>query len=169
MRMRLVVLAGFLAATDVPAQVPSLVTPPPIGSAPVPSSPPVDEGSGIMMSLLLRGAGLSTEQSDRVRRILGNHRLPLQSLRRQLRAAQDEIADRMTAPGDLKRADLQSQLARVGKLRLELAEEMTKAALEVRAILTPEQIQRAGKWKERVRVVQGELRSLFGDEDDPQP
>ncbi|MFN8545251.1 MAG: periplasmic heavy metal sensor [Candidatus Binatia bacterium] len=171
MRSHLVILPALaillLAARGVVAQIPPLVTPPPIGSAPIPSSPPTDESPGIMMSLLLRGAGLSAEQSERVKRIFAQHRGPLQSLRRQLRAAQDGLADRMTAPGDIKIGDLGPQLDRVAKLRRDLAEEMTRAALEVRAILTPEQLQRAAKWKDRMRAVEGELRSLVGDEEQP--
>src|SRR5207245_6714273 len=76
----------------------------------------------------------------------------------QLRQAQRELADRLFAPGNLQEADLGPQLQRIASLREQLVQENAKIALEVRAILTPEQLARAAQVKARMRQRHDEMR-----------
>ena len=79
----------------------------------------------------------------------------------QLRQAQEELADKLFGLGLLKEADLQPQLQKIVQLREQLMLESARVALEVRALLTPEQLGRAAQVKDRMRQLQSEMRQLW--------
>jgi Spy/CpxP family protein refolding chaperone len=113
------------------------------------------------LSLMIRSAGLTPEQQAKVRGILSTHRTTTRPLIEQLRQAQQELGAKLLAPGPLQPADLQPQLARIGQLRDQLAQDGAQAALEVRAVLTPEQLARAAQTKERLSQLREEMRQLM--------
>ena len=55
----------------------------------------------------------------------------------------------------------QPQLQRIASLREQLVHESAKVALEVRAILTPEQLARAAQVRDRMRQLHNEMRQLI--------
>ncbi|HTI54609.1 MAG TPA: periplasmic heavy metal sensor [Verrucomicrobiae bacterium] len=111
--------------------------------------------------LMIRAANLTPEQQTRVRAILSAHRATARPLIEQLRQAQRELGDKLLAPGPLQAADLQPQLQRIGQLRDQLAQDSAGAALEVRAVLTPEQLARVAQTRERLRQLREEMRQLM--------
>ena len=60
--------------------------------------------------------------------------------------------------------DLTGQVQRAAQLREQLMQEGLKVALEVRALLTPDQLAKAAQLKDRVRALRAEMRSLFAEE-----
>ena len=111
--------------------------------------------------LMIRSANLTSEQQTRVRTILSTHRTATRPLVEQLRQAQQELGGKLLAPGPLQAADIQPQLARINQLREQLAQDSAQTALEVRAVLTPEQLARVAKTRERLRQLREEMRQLF--------
>jgi Spy/CpxP family protein refolding chaperone len=79
----------------------------------------------------------------------------------QLRRAQEELADKLIAPGQVQVADVQPQLQQIGQLREQLLQNSAQIALDVRAILTPEQLAKAGQVKTRMQQLRVEMRQLF--------
>ena len=65
------------------------------------------------------------------------------------------------APGPVQAADPQPQLQRISQRRDQLARDSASAALEVRAVLTPEQLARVAQTKERLRQLREEMRQLM--------
>jgi Spy/CpxP family protein refolding chaperone len=116
---------------------------------------------GWRLPLMLRGARLTPDQQARVREILAAHRPTLRSLTDQLRQAQDEVADRLFAAGAVQGADLQPALQRIGQLRDQLLQESAQAAMEVRALLTPDQLAQAAAVKARMAALRTEMRQLL--------
>ncbi len=110
---------------------------------------------------MIRAANLTPEQETRVRAILSAHRATARPLIEQLRQAQQELGGKLLAPGQVQAADLQPQLQRIGQLRDQLAQDSAGAALEVRAVLTPEQLARVAQTKERLRQLREEMRQLM--------
>jgi len=110
--------------------------------------------------LMIRAATLTPEQQAKVRGILATHRATTRPLIEQLRQAQQELGAKLLAPGPLQPADLQPQLGRIGQLRDQLAQDGAQAALEVRAVLTPEQLARAAQTKERLSQLREEMHQL---------
>ena len=111
--------------------------------------------------LMIRAASLTPEQQTRVRAILSAHRATARPLIEQLRQAQQELGGKLLAPGPVQAADLQPQLQRISQLRDQLAQDSASAALEVRSVLTPEQLARVAQTKERLRQLREEMRQLM--------
>ena len=104
---------------------------------------------------------LTPERDARVREILSARRTAARSTLEQLRQAQQELADRLLAPGEVQAADIQPQLQQIGQLREQLLQGSAQVALEVRAVLTPEQLARAVQVRTRLQQLRGEMRQLF--------
>ena len=111
--------------------------------------------------LMIRASNLTPEQQTRVRAVLSAHRKSASPLVEQLRQAQQELGTKLLAPGQVQAADLQPQLQRIGQLRDQLAQDSAAAALEVRAVLTPEQLARVAQTKDRLKQLREEMRQLM--------
>ena len=110
--------------------------------------------------LLIRSANLTPEQQTKVREILSAHRSTARPLIEQLRQAQQELGAKLLAPGAVQSGDIEPLLLRIGQLRDNLALDSAQAVLEVRAVLTPEQIARAAQTRERLRQLRDEMHQL---------
>ena len=111
--------------------------------------------------LMIRAANLTPEQQTRVRAILSAHRKSASPVVEQLRQAQQELGTKLLAPGQVQAADFQPQLQRISQLRDQLAQDSAAAALEVRAVLTPEQLARVAQTKDRLKQLREEMRQLM--------
>lgn len=111
--------------------------------------------------LMIRASGLTPDQQAKVRAILSAHRATTRPLIEQLRQAQQELSARLLAPGALQPADLQPQLTRIGQLRDQLAQGSAQAAIDVRAVLTPEQLGRVGQTRDRLKQLRDEMRQIM--------
>jgi len=122
-------------------------------------------GPGMMLPLLLRGANLTPEQKTQVHHIMDTHRATFQTLFGQLRTAQGEVTNKLFAPGEIKAEDLTSQVQQVTQLWGQLLQEGLKTALEVRGVLTPEQLTKAAQRRDRLQALHAEMRSLLEEKE----
>jgi Spy/CpxP family protein refolding chaperone len=118
-------------------------------------------GLGMMLPMVLRAVNLTPEQETQVREILKAHRPAFRAFWEQLRAVQEEIADKLFAPGTVQVEDLAPQLQRIAQLRQQMLQESLKASLEMRALLTPEQLAKASQLKDGLRALRNEERRLL--------
>ena len=116
---------------------------------------------GAALPLLIRAAKLTPEQDDKVRAILTNHRAVTHNTVEQLRRAQDELADKLLGPAPMQVADLQPLLKQIAALREQLLQDSAQIALEVRSVLTPEQLERAGQVRVRMKQLQSEMQQIY--------
>jgi Spy/CpxP family protein refolding chaperone len=123
-----------------------------------------DRGA-MIFPLLLKRANLTPEQAQQVQKIMQSDRDTLRSLSKQLEAANDQLADKLFAPGNVQITDLAPQMQRVGQLRQQLMEEGLKTALAVRAVLKPEQIAKVNQLKDQLRKLHTEMRSILEGSD----
>jgi|SRR5262245_7568321 len=120
----------------------------------------MDGGRGLL-PLMLRSANLTPEQDAKVKELVTARRAAARSLMQQLRQAEDDLAAKLLAPGNVQFADLQSQLQQIGHLREKVLRDSAQTALEIRALLTPEQLGRAAQANARIRELQREMRQLW--------
>ena len=130
------------------------------------AQPPGRWGGGSMggwslLPLMLRSANLTPDQEAKVKELVAARRASARSLKQQLRQAEDELAEKLLAPGSVHAADVQPQLQRIAQLRDQLLRDSTQAAIDIRALLTPEQLGRAAQVNERMRQLQREMRQLW--------
>ena len=121
-----------------------------------------DWAGGGMLRLLVRGAELTDDQKAQVRQIVASHRPRFQALRAQLRTAIQQLTDRLYAAGPLAVEDLAPLRQQIGQLRDQLGQEALQTALEVRAVLTPEQLAKVAHVRQRLQELRSEMRTLLG-------
>jgi len=123
------------------------------------------DGGGMMLPMLLRGANLTADQKAQMKQIMANHRANFQNLFSQLRAAQDQISGKLLSPGAVRETDLAPQTQQIAQLRNQLADEGLRVVLEIRSILTPDQLAKASQLKTQMQSLRNQMRNLVG----PQP
>ncbi len=127
--------------------------------------PMLGDSGGMMLPLLLKHVHLTPEQTKQVQAIMDGDRQNLHSLLTQLQSANDQLASKLFAPGNVQPADLAPQIQTVNQLRQQLMEHGVKTALAIRTVLTPEQLAKAAQLKDRLQKVHAEMRSLLEGED----
>ena len=130
-------------------------------------APPMMHGDSpaMMLHMILRQADLTPEQQDRVHKIMESDHQALRSLFQQLQDANDQLADKLFAPGTVELADLTPQVQEVTQLRQQLMEQGLKTALAIRSVLTPQQLARVAQIKSQIEKLQAEMRNLLKDGD----
>jgi Spy/CpxP family protein refolding chaperone len=156
------VIAGVLLAAGAGSPVFAQSPAPPVGGPPPETGPRGGLGHGDgELALMVRAAGLTPEQHAKVRTILAAHRAGMRSQIDQLRQAQQELGAKLLSPGPIQTADIQPQLQRISLLRDQLAQGSAQAALDVRAVLTPEQLARVAQTRERLKQLRDEMRQIM--------
>ena len=121
---------------------------------------PGGDGPALMLPLLLRSANLTDEQEAQVQKIMADRRAQTRALVREMRAGQAALLDKLFAAGDLKADDLRPELDRLARARQQLMDHALTTALDVRKVLTPEQLARTAKIKDRMRALHDQMRDL---------
>jgi len=118
-------------------------------------------GGAPLLPLMVRSANLTPDQDAKVKELVAARRASARSLMQQLRQAEDDLAEKLLAPGSVQLTDVQPQLQQIGHLREQMLRDSTQAALDIRALLTPEQLGRAAQANTRMRQLQREMRQLW--------
>jgi len=128
---------------------------------------PMGMGPGRMLPVLLHNADLTPEQRSKVRDIMRSHGATFRKVFGELRAAHEALGEKMFAAGPLSEAEVREQLGKTSALRQKLTEEGAKVMLEVRAVLTPEQLAKMDKTRKRLEELRKEMAELLGDSGRP--
>ena len=115
---------------------------------------------GQLLPLLLKGIGLTPEQTQHVQQIIASHRGTLQLLFGQLQATNADLANKLIVPEEVKAENLAPQVQRITQLREQLLLEGLYAVLEVRQVLTPEQRTKAVQLKEQIQALRQTMSGL---------
>lgn len=121
-------------------------------------------GDGLFLPQLIRGVGLTEAQHAQVKQIVASHRPKFQALVRELRAAREQLAQKLYAPGPVKAEDLAPLMQQIGKLREPLMQESLQVALEIRKVLTPDQLAKAMQRRQRLNELRAEMRKLLQED-----
>lgn len=119
-------------------------------------------GFGMMLPLFVKGAGLTEAQQAQVKQIVANHRPQFRALLGQLRTAHERLAEKLYAAGAVKTEDLVPLMQEMSQLRGQLTQEGLQVTLEIRGVLTPEQLAKAGQTRRRFNELRAEMRDLLG-------
>ena len=123
------------------------------------------EGPGFMFPMVLKKLNLTPEQNTQVQTIMASHRDTFRSLFKQLEAAHETMANRFFTPGRLTADDVTPQAKTIHQIREQLMNEGLKVAIEIREVLTPEQLTKASQLKAKMQAMQEQMRSMFDDEE----
>jgi len=117
---------------------------------------------GMIFPLLLRAVGPTPEQEAKVAEIMRRHRANLEPLFQQMHAAHDDLASKLLAPGTVTAADVAPAVQRLGQIRQQLMQEWVQAALEARAVLTPDQLVKAAQVKQQLNQLRAQMEKILG-------
>ena len=126
-------------------------------------------GNGLMLGVPLHTLNLNPDQQAQVKSILSTYRASVRPILEQLRQVQSGMGDRLLAPGQLQAADLQSQLQQVTQLRTQLLQLSAQATLDVRNVLTPDQLSAAAQTKAKMKDLRSQMHQLMAPGTGTQP
>jgi Spy/CpxP family protein refolding chaperone len=124
---------------------------------------PFGDDPGMMLPALLHGVGLTDDQQKQVRDILKTNHKTLFPLFDQLRSANEALADRLTSPDSVTEQDLQPLVDQVMTVRRNIVSQGLKVVLQVRQVLTPEQLAKAAEVKAKMRELRAQMHELLGE------
>jgi Spy/CpxP family protein refolding chaperone len=112
---------------------------------------------------LLHALNLSAEQKQQVQAILQAHRPTFKQLAANERTAREAIADAMFGTTAATQPALDALVQQEGQARTALMNERLAVALQVRGILTPDQIQKASTIHTGMKQLRTQMHALLGD------
>jgi Spy/CpxP family protein refolding chaperone len=127
----------------------------------------VGDDPGLALPALLQGVGLTEDQKKQVQDILKTNRATLFPLFGQLRAANQALADKLISTGPLTKNDLQPLMDQVMKVRGEIMSHGLDVALQVRGLLSQDQLTKAVEVKTKMRDLRNQMRQLLGEPETP--
>jgi hypothetical protein len=86
-----------------------------------------------------------------------------------MHAAQTALLDTLFAAGDLKADDLKAELDRLARRLQQLMAHALATALDVRKVLTAEQLARTAQIKDRMRALHDQMRQPVEPEEEARP
>jgi Spy/CpxP family protein refolding chaperone len=129
---------------------------------------PGGEGFGEMhgMRMLLHAAHLTPDQKNQVHELMKSVRMQNRDTFKQLRALREQIADKLASTASVNATDLAPLQTQITQLRGQLAQQSIKTALQIRALLTPDQLSRVADLHVKMKALHEQERELFQGERD---
>jgi Spy/CpxP family protein refolding chaperone len=119
------------------------------------------EAFGPLMRLL-RIANLTSDQQNQVKQIRQDSMAQLQPLFQQLRSVRSEMADKLTGTAAVTAADIAPLQQQVAQIEGNIASTMLDTILQVRALLTPDQLSRMATAHAKMKSIHAEMQALWG-------
>ena len=119
-------------------------------------------GPGMMMLPRLFASVMTDAQRTQLRDKMHADHGKIRDDMKAVRDAHEALEARLLGPGTLTFDALKPDVDRVEAARRQVMEDGLRAMLDVRAMLTPEQLQQANQTHARLRQLQEEMRSLLG-------
>ena len=111
---------------------------------------------------LLHALDLSADQKEKVQDIFAAHAPRFHALMANQKAAKQAIADELLGAGTVSQQDVDAAAQQASQATTDLMHERLAVALEVRNILSPEQIQKAATIRSRMKQLHAQMQQLLG-------
>jgi len=118
-------------------------------------------GGGLMLGVPLHSLNLTPDQKTQIQQILSTYRTNARPLVQQLRQAQGALSDKLLTPGTVLPNDLQLQSQQISALRAQLLQLSAQATLDIRNLLTADQLNTAATTKAKLKDLRGQIRQLM--------
>ena len=92
---------------------------------------------------------------------MASHRPQFRTLREQLRAARSQLGDQLYGANPVTTATLAPLIQQIDKLREQLAQERLQVALEIRGVLTSDQLAKATQIRLELSQLRSRMRTLL--------
>jgi len=121
-------------------------------------------GPGMMLPFMLKKLNLTADQQAKVDQIMASHRQTFQGLFTQMETAHDALAGKLftSEPLTADDATLTALTGPISPIRDQLMREGLKVAIEVRQVLTPDQLTQASTLHAQMKALHAQERALMG-------
>ena len=124
-------------------------------------------GHGMMggmspLPIFLRAANLTPAQQTQVNKILVDNRTAAHSQFDQMHQAREAIAAKLFSTGPLTANDLSAQTQQIAQAQQQMLQSELNMALQVRAVLTPAQLQKVAQLHAKFESLHQQMRALMG-------
>ncbi len=111
--------------------------------------------------MFLRAARLTPDQRKQVDKILSENRETFHKLFQQMHQTREEMANKLLSPGAVTAKDLEPETEKLAQLHQQMMENSVKVALEIRAILKPDQIKRVAEFHQKMKSLHEQMHDLM--------
>jgi Spy/CpxP family protein refolding chaperone len=127
------------------------------------------DGGPLPMPLMmaLKQANLTSDQQTQVHQIMAANFTQAQPLLQQLHTVHDQIADKLLSTGPVSAADIAPLQNQESQIHQQLDQQMLASALQIRALLTPEQLARVADLHTKLKALREQIHALVGDDEFP--
>ncbi len=121
------------------------------------------------LMLIIRHANLTADQQGKLGQIVEANFASSQPLIKQLRSVHDQIADKLMSTGAVTASDLAPLEQQESQIHQQLDDQMLNTALQIRGLLTPQQLAQASELHGKLRALKAQRDALVGDDMPPPP
>jgi Spy/CpxP family protein refolding chaperone len=121
------------------------------------------------MHMLLRAANLTPDQKNQVHDMMKANRTQNKAVFKQIRALREQIADKLAGSGQVSESELNALQSQITQLRGQLAQQTIKSALQVRALLTPDQLTKVATLHTQMKALHEQERQLLPEPEEERP
>jgi Spy/CpxP family protein refolding chaperone len=118
-------------------------------------------GGGPDLPMFLRGASLRPDQRAQAQRILDRSHPAFARLFDQIHTSKQQLGDQLFAPGTVNSASLENTSRQLAGLQAQLADLELQTALQIRALLTPDQLSRVAEFHQKVESLHRQMHDLM--------
>lgn len=118
---------------------------------------------GLLSPRLLNALNLTPEQVTKIEVNKKALREANKVFMTEVTALRKEVADKLFGPNPAREADVAPRITKIADLREKILREGFRIALEVRQVLTPEQLAKAAAIRQELLKIQSEVRSLYNE------
>jgi len=123
-------------------------------------------GNGMMggmspLPIFLRAANLTPAQQAQVKKILLDNRAAVHSQSEQMHTAREAIAAKLFSTGPVTASDLSAQTQQIAQAQQQMLQNELSMALQVRAVLTPAQLQKVSQLHTKFESLHQQMRALM--------
>jgi len=111
----------------------------------------------------MQAAHLTADQQNQLNQILQSNRSQTAPLIQQLESVHEQIANKLLAPGTVSASDLAPLEEQAAQLDAQIQQKALDASLQIRAILTPDEVARMAQFHQKMSALQAQMKSLMNE------
>jgi len=116
------------------------------------------------LMMVLRQAHLTPDQQAKAHKIMAANFKQAKPLMQQLHQIHDQIADKLLSAGAVSAADIAPLQQRESQIHQQLDQQMLASALQIRSLLTPEQLSRVADLHTKLKALCEQIHALVGED-----
>jgi hypothetical protein len=115
------------------------------------------------MLMGMQAARLTADQQKQVGQILQSNRSRTAPLIQQLQLVHEQIANKLLAPGTISASDLAPLEDQAARLDAQIQRQALSASVQIRSILTTDQIARMAQFHQKMSALQQQMKKLMNE------